>query len=367
MRLALPCALLLAGCDSLEGFGAAPDPLAAIAVRAVGDVDSQAGELRVALVWGSQWLPEPFCFLPPESPEAAAVIAAGCRDILGFTPARVAQSVAVTPGEVALLEVQQLPSSDVMVGDVTARVAYGSFVLFVDGNADGTLDLPRTNRLPAGGIDGGPDEEGMEDEPDDDERTDDIVRGASFVSMTEPDARLAFREGDFVPSGFYPRANCGAPLPGFSVVSAGGFTIEEAVAATLAGELPPQDPATCAEVDAATAVVEIAVRPTEEVREVACRQRGSNSRVRYLDPPVEAPFDLATRAFACAKIPQLGEPDPETSAIVQLVVENDPEGVCKGLTHYTLVGCDGGYLSCDVPEWDYRANPPAWWPCPEAL
>ena len=83
-------------------------------------------------------------------------------------------------------------------------------------------------------------------------------------------------------------------------------------------------------------------------------------------PPVDDPTTdpmFGARTFACTGIPQLGE-DMGTSDIEQLVVAGLPQEPCKGLTHYTLVGCREGRLVCDAPDWDLRANPPSWWPCP---
>jgi hypothetical protein len=348
--------LALAGCDDLAGFTGEPPPFATLQVQAVGD--APGAELRVALVWGALWLPEPLCFLPAESPEVAAVLAAGCRDLLGFTPARAAVTVPLTPGATNELPVAQLPSADAMVGDLTARVGYASLVVFEDGDADGELTLGLAPQLPAGAYDGG----GFGDLDEEGVRSPDIVRGASFVSMTAPDRRVAFREGGFVETGFYPRRGCAAPPAGYSVVSAGGFTLEAALAATLAGELPAQDPATCAEDAPPATVVEIALRDPAEVAEVACEQRWLDSSVRYRDPPAEAPVDLAQRPHACAAIPTFDDDDPGTAGITQLVIAGD-DGECKGLTHYTLVGCDDGGLLCDRYEWDLRATPPAWWPC----
>ena len=114
-------------------------------LRPAGVTDEHA--LRVALVWGAQWLTEPFCVLPAESPEAAAVIDAGCRDPFGFVPALVSVSVPIAVDVPATLTLSQLPAADVMVGDVTARVAYGSLVVFDDRNGSGTLELtPRSIR-----------------------------------------------------------------------------------------------------------------------------------------------------------------------------------------------------------------------------
>lgn len=361
-RALLLGAAALAGCDDLVGFGGEVPPLATLHVTTTGDFESvrvpdASGErLRVALVWGKQWLPEPLCFLPPESPEVEAVVAAGCRNVFSFTPDRVTTSVPIAPGAPVDLSLFALPSGEVMVGDVTARVAYGSLVVFDDRDGSETLELARPRRLPGGG---GFDPDDRDDPP---MPNGDLVYGASFVAMTEPDTRLAFREGAFAETAFYPRAGCGAPLPAFSILSAGGFSVEEAILATAAGRLPAQDPASCAEARPEDAIVSIPLRAPPEVREVACEQRREDSSVRYREPPADAP-DLAGRAFACASIPSFGD-DEGTEDIVQLVVASRPDEPCRGLTHYTLVGCDEGELVCDAPEWDFRANPPSWWPCP---
>ena len=348
----------LYGCGNLSGFGGEVTALATIHVEVTGDLEpvrvmgANNEHLRVALVWGTQWLPEPLCFVPPESPEVAAVVAAGCRNPLSFTPDRVATSIPVIAGQPADLELFSLPSADVMYGGVTARVAYGSLVLFDDRNDSSTLELPRARRLPSGGF----------NEEDDNESTD-IVYGASFVAMTQPDQRLAFREGSFVETGFYPRHGCGTPLPAFSILGAGGFSLLDAVKATQDGTLPSEPANSCSEIAPENTVVTIPLRPTTDVREAACQQRRLDSSVRYREPPTDAP-DLSTgRPAACAKIPQLsGDTAPATQT--QFIVGGRPEDLCRGISHYTLLGCDEGRLMCDAPEWDLRANPPSWWPCP---
>lgn len=358
--------LALAGCDSLTGFNGEAPPFATIRVQVSGDFEAVRApmatneNLRVGLVWGEQWLPEALCFLPPESPEVAAVVAAGCRNPLSFTPVRVTESEPLVPGGITELSLAELPSADLMVGDLTARVGFASIVVFDDRDRDGTLQLARTRRLPQGGNGHGP------DEPDEPEPiTRDLVYGASFVAMSEPDTRLAFREGDFIETGFYPRRGCDAPLPAFSLVSAGGFSFAAALAATAAGMLPSEDPATCSEVKPEDAIVTVPFRPNTEVREVGCEQRREDSSVRYRQPPDE-PLDIANLTYACAKIPSFGTDGAgSTNGIIQLVVAPRPEDTCKGLTHYTLFGCnEETTFECDAPRWDYRANPPAWWPCP---
>jgi hypothetical protein len=352
--------LVTAACGELQGFGGEAPPLATFDVVFQGDLaplrpsgvtDEHA--LRVALVWGAQWLTEPFCILPAESPEAAAAIAAGCRDPFSFVPTQVSFGAPIAIDVPTTLILPQLPAADVMVGDVTARVAYGSLVVFDDRNDTGTLDLARPVRAPSGGRGGG-----FMPGPGDSR---DIIYGASFVTMTEPDRRIAYREGGFnAASAFYPRAGCDPPTPGFSVLTAGGFTAEAALAALLGGSLPQQDPSTCAVSAPAETVIAIAARAPAEVQEVGCDERTDDSSVRYREPPQGSP-DLASRVWACAHLPTFGTTGGP-SDLIQLVVSGRATERCKGLTHYTLRGCFED-VNCEIPDWDFTANPPAWWPC----
>lgn len=345
----------LASCGDLTGFGGAVPALAVIQIQTTGDFASVAAPrtsdpaLRVALVWGAQWLTEPLCILPPEGARVAALVAAGCRDPFGFVPERVAVNAPLASDGSAALELFDLPAADVMVGDVTARIAYASLVVYDDVNRDGTLTFAFPNRPR------GPDEPPFDPAP-----SRDLVYAASFVSMTEPDSRIAFREGAFNrAAAFYPRSGCGDPLPSFSIVSAGGFTAAAAIAATLRGQLPAQDPASCSErpIDAP---VSLTFRPPSELRGLTCRERRSDSSVRYREPPREAP-DLSTRTLACAKVPDFGT--GRADGIIQLAVSGRSDDACQGVTHYVLRGCRND-AACERPEWDTTARPPMWWPCP---
>jgi hypothetical protein len=363
--LALSLAMSSA-CGDLENFGGSAPPLATITVTATGDLasvqepDTGVADLHVALAWGQQWFPEALCFLPPESPEVAAVVDEGCRNPLSFTPTRVTADAPIVLGEPVTLALTDLPGADLMVGTVEARVGYASLIIYDDRDHDGTMQLLRPQRVPGGGFDG---EMGGDMMPAGGIPIS-IVYGASFVSMTEPDTRLAFREGAFFESGFYPRHGCGAPLPAFSLLTAGGFSFEEAIAATAAGTLPSEDPSTCSEVPADDVAVTIPLRPTQEVREAACEQRNEDSSVRYRQPPDDAP-DFTDRQFACAAIPNLGGDPIAPEGTVQLLVSSKTDAPCKSITHFTLFGCDeSSSLICDAYEWDFREHPPAWWPCP---
>jgi len=348
----------LAACGDISGFGGAVPPLATVRVHTTGDFARvQAPKaadptLRAALVWAAQWLTEPLCILPPDDAQVAALVAAGCRDPFSFVPDRVATNAPLDPDGSAALELFDLPAADVMIGDVTARIAYASVVVYDDRDGDGTLTLGRPARLP-----GRDDEDRPDDEP---VSTADLVYAASFVSMTEPDSRLAFREGAFnATAAFYPRSGCGEPPPSFSVVSAGGFTAAAALAAQLRGELPPEDPATCRERSTEEAV-SVAYRAPAELRQVACRERRTDSSVRYREPPIDAP-NLSDRTFACATIPDFGS--GKTDGMTQLVVSSRANDSCKGITHYVLRGCRND-PTCALAEWDITATPPTWWPCP---
>jgi hypothetical protein len=353
--------LLVAGCGRLEGFGGSAPPLASFNIVLHSDLPasspgnvSNVHALRVGLVWGAQWLTEPFCVLPAESPEAAAVIDAGCRDPFGFVPAAVSVSVPIEVDVPTTLTLVQLPAADVMVGDVTARVAFGSLVVFDDLDDTGTLELATSLRAPSGGR--------QERPPPVLVSSADIIHGASFLTMTAPDQRVAYREGAFDDlSAFYPRAGCDPPLRGFSVLAAGGFSAAAGLAAALAGGLPPEDPP-CSSVVPAETTIEITARVPGEVAEVGCDERTEDSSVRYREPPTNAP-DLERRMVACAHLPTFdtGAGSP-ASDLIQLVVSGHSFDRCKGLTHYTLRGCRED-VNCPIPDWDFTASPPAWWPC----
>ncbi|TMQ15185.1 MAG: hypothetical protein E6J90_25800 [Deltaproteobacteria bacterium] len=356
-RWALAASLAAAGCGDVSGFGGAVPPLATIRVQTAGDFASVqvpgagAPKLRAALMWGAQWLPEPLCILPPDSADVAKALAAGCRDPFGFVPDRVAVNAPLAADGTTELDLFDLPAADVMVGSVTSRVAYASIVVYDDRDGNGTLTLGRPNRL--GGRDMGPPQDG-------DVSTLDRVYAASFVTMTAPDTRLAFREGSFDrAAAFYPRAGCGDPLPSFSIVSAGGFSAADAVAAQLRGELPEEDPASCRE-QSTDAAVTVAFRSPAQLHELACQERVTDSSIRYREPPADPP-DVTNRTSACAKVPDFGS--GKASGMIQLAVSGRSDDSCVGLTHYVLRGCRNDAL-CELPAWDITATPPSWWPCP---
>ncbi len=343
----------VSGCSDLKVFSGPVPPLVTLDALVTGDLasvrppgDTGTPDLHVALVWGQQWLVEPLCILPPENDAAAAVIAAGCRDPFGFVPSRVDSDISIDPNVSTPFDVLTQPTADLLVGDLTARVGFASLIVFDDKDGDGTLSLAQPNRPQQGG-------------PPNDDNTPTVVRdvvyGASFITMTAPDQRVAFREGAFVPSAFYPRAGCGDPLPGFSVLNAGGFSASDAIAATIAGTLPQEDPASCSEQAAPDAPFTIPLQAPANVSEMKCTERSTDSTVRYREPQGDPPADLSLRTIACVHYPSFGAP----SDVIELVVSGTPEDSCVGLTHYILKGCSEG-PQCGSPDWDDA--PPPWSP-----
>ena len=352
---ALAVAPALSGCGNLQGLGGPSTPLVTFNFVVNGDVT--ASHLQVALVWGEQWLTEPFC-LPTQHPDAAQmVVDQGCRDPFGFVPARVAADVPVTVGVPATISLQDLPSSDLLVGDITSRVAYASLVVYDDrgdggGAGDGTLDLALPHRLPGAGP--GPPQD---DTPD----TSDIVYGASFLTMVQPDQRIGYLEGTFTPSGFYPRNGCDPPPDGFSVLSAGGFSAADALTSVISGTLPPE--ATCGSSShSPDQMITIPIQGPAAAAEAGCMERTDDSSTRYRQPPFDTAPDFTNRMQVCAPLPSFDAGDQPN--LTQLVITGRTTDRCMGLTHYTLRGCRNN-VACAVPQWDYTANPPSWWPCPQ--
>jgi hypothetical protein len=347
------CATALGGCGNLQGLGGPAPPLVTFQVQPAGDPGASTSSLQVALVWGAEWWPEPFCFLPPESSDAQAVIAAGCRDPFGFVPAQVGASVPVSLGQPASLSLDALPTADLLVGGVTSRVGYASFVLYDDRDGSGTLELSSPHRAPSGGRQGPP-ETDMADSAD-------VVYGASFLTMTAPDLRVSYLEGTFQPSAFYPRQGCGDPPPRFGILGASGFSAADALAASAAGTIPTEsDLNACSQAAPDATIVPVTAQDPADVAEVSCVERTNDGSTRYRQPPSD-PLDLSDRVYACAHLPSFGGQTPPD--LIQLVVSGHAGDHCKGLTHYTLRGCRED-VACAVPDWDFTASPPTWWPCP---
>jgi hypothetical protein len=135
----------LGACSDLQGLSGEPTAFTTITVVANGPVPAGPHDLHVAMVWGEQWLTEALCILDPDPNPATCtpvpgpmggtcvtpaevikpgVLGAGCRDPFGFVPQRVEADVPVELGTPATIPLFQLPAGDVLVGTLTARVAF---------------------------------------------------------------------------------------------------------------------------------------------------------------------------------------------------------------------------------------------------
>jgi hypothetical protein len=373
-RFALAASLLLPlGCSKAVGLGGTVTHLEKIQVQTTGDPAqfTPAGDtpnFRVALVWGRQWQPEPFCALPPESPEAAAVIAAGCPDSFGFVPNRVGADTTLQPGTTATFALDTLPAADVMVGDLNGRVAYGSLIVYDDHNNNGSLDLRTPPRFRRRGPptqaptydDGGP------------AGPADLVYGASFISMTLPDQRVAYLEAKFDPkAAFYPRNGCPDPPVGFSILSAGGFAqadggffqADGGISLALVGELAagylPMEGQPCSTDNLNDTVVTIPLQAPADLTQLACTVNDSGDATTDHEAPTNLP-DLTGRQSACVDFPYIPGDDAGVASGKQFVISSAPGEPCRYTIHYTLRGCDND-PSCSTPSWDITTTPPAWW------
>lgn len=411
-----------AGCaEGIVGMEETTTPLATLRVELAPGTDvSDLAHPRVGLIWAGQVIAEPTCWLAALGLGGAAqqAAAAGCRDPLGFYPKDAGVSVPLGDDGTAEIPLYALPSADWMIGDLTARVAYATVVLYDDGQDDETLGirfpwwgrgrayLPVDQRGeldggggPGGGPDGGGDGGGggPGGGPGEfgDEGARDVIHAASFVSMTRADLRLAFREGDFdAASAFYPRPGCAAPAKGYSLLGADGFGVAEAVLAFGKGELPTTTGCTASGLDAG--VVVLAREATETLRGIGCVRGntvGSNGAARYREPPETAPW-MPYAKTACVPLGSAGQGilgaaglgaggtgsgggggsgggsggsggggggSGDGPSAEELLVPYPTES-CPALRHYILRGCRND-PSCEVPEWDLTDHPPAWWPC----
>jgi hypothetical protein len=376
------------GCGKPVGLNAPVTPLVQIHVKtawqvsaADGGIDSLDGSvglpgdgtgelhLHVALVWGQQWLPEPFCVLNQAvelvstlPPDLKSVVDRGCRDSFGFIPDSAGVDTVLAPDGSATISLISLPHADLMVGDLTSRIAYASLVVYDDRNLDGVLNFRHPQRQRGDNNTGN--DAGVSDAPG----FPDIVYGASFISMTQPDRRVAYLEGAFNPDvAFYPRGprgTCPEPPKGFSLLSASGFSLTPDTLASIArGAFPPEQICDSAPIDD-TVVIGLQQDPASlaALSQLACTTNDSGGTTFYRRPPTT--LDLTDRTWACASFPRLLGDDAGVPSGEQLVVASAPSQPCRGTLHYTLRGCNND-PTCVTPSWDLTApsSRPSWWPC----
>jgi len=348
--LLLTCLSWTAACGSgVHDLGDEAGPLAFVQGEVTGDVARRLPEgravddlrLRAGLLWAALAEPGTYCqrYGNPLLPggEVSEVARVACPDLLGVAPGLVGPSAALdtrsSSFEVPLLH---LPTAESMVGEVSARVAYASVVLYDDVNGNGTLDLierPRW-RWRDHDDDGGPGDRRLRrarlrEWPEEDPATTDAIYAASFVTMGASHRRLAFREGAFATSFFYPMLGCDPPPQGFSVVDVKGPVFQP----------------TCSATPLADAALTLPVAAPSALDDLRCAQPRHQLGVYPEDEP---------------------DPSwPRHCVSRDELVTADPDAACPGIAQLVLKGCPG-QPDCRYPDWNMCKSPPDWWPCTEA-
>jgi hypothetical protein len=146
-------------------------------------------------------------------------------------------------------------------------------------------------------------------------------------------------------------------VEGYSIVSTGGFTLDQAIQAQLRGELPEQDPEQCRQ-DSTDREIAVELQTPEDVGDVTCQPFAPGF---YSPPPPIPPRD--TQITACISIPDRGTGlsfGKSQLLIAQAFSFTPLDRACKFVQHVVLRGCFDDPL-CDKPNWDVQ--PPPWWPC----
>ena len=186
--------------------------------------------------------------------------------------------------------------------------------------------------------------------------------------MTAPDQRVSFLQGTFDPTAaFYPRKRLRPIQP-----TAAGSRCSAPAASRPTPRSSPRRRGHLAARDRPDPLHESRPRqprwssrsprrrrPTSR-RSPATSRRSTDRSATASRPPTSPPTSTAASTPA-RTLPSFDAGDQPN--LIQLVVSGRPTDRCKGLTHYTLRGCRED-VSCAVPDWDFTANPPAWWPCP---
>ena len=258
-----------------------------------------------------------------------------CRNPLGVSPLLAGPSAplgtVIEEGLVTTtITFSSLPPADVLIGTPDSRVAYASLVVFDDLNQNEVLDIGFS--LPPIFWGDGPGRDDDDDGPDEgrswfgEEKEPDLLYSASFIDLITSHTRLVFREGEFTESFFYPLGGC-VPPKGFSILALeGNFQSAECQVKALSEPtiLPLSE-------------------PSAQKQEVIC----AATDVFTFEPPKEP----------------LGEEFELLCLSAEELVVSDKTQSCKNLSVLQLADCPPHKDSCAYPEWDYRDNPPEWWPC----
>lgn len=307
MRSSLALLALLVGCgNGVHGLDFVGKPIVTIHGRVdrgtlpLLDTDD---ELVAGIAWSAPPYRDPVCGLATTNPRVIELCGTPEDFLLGTIQP---ETVRLPPGDRVVdfdLPLYLLPDPTASFGSADARIAYGSLVVLEPVDFDIPVDVPVTPAI-------GEDLFSM------------LPVAASYASGDEFQQRLLFREGDFdATASGYP-AGCQPPPQGYAVLEN-----DPGVDCTLLG--------------VESRIVSGALT-SEEAEKLVCPAALGG----FVLPPEEGV--LPEGGLECV------------NGDVLLAVQVD---ICTSYLVYALSGC-GDDLFCDEPEWDRRANPPTWWPCP---
>ena len=323
--VSLACVGLATSVGCGPGLSPLPTPASALVTVTVG-VQSYLDQypdrdLRATIAWGRPWENPAICYLSDSGEVQNA-----CRDASLFIPGIAEELVPITNAVdgVLSLMLDHPPDASVAVGSDGNRVAYAGVVILDAELAATPVPEPTPPRV----------------KPYAPHSIFAATVAASLVYATVPHQRVVFRHGSFdTNSTFYPidLNLCGEPPVGFSV---------------LTDELTPEG-RLCRITTSDEPVLPTADYTVASLRALwRCTDIGQDPHRVFAPEPEPAP-DFVPAAHTCIGRDVLAQVEGSYW---------DSGKDCPTITTRALVGCSRNLL-CAEPEWDIRANPPAWWPC----
>lgn len=305
--------------------------LASIASRAA------QHKLYAVLSWGAAPTISPLCHRHRDD----TTIAAACPDPFGFFTSGSERPVPIDGARDGHFTIQldHLPAAEFVVGTSERTfAAQGSIMIVADMNDDGLADP--VGRSETRGVGPGPasDSTRVGSKP-----VYDSTLACSFFTLHEPSERVSLRVGDFEGfEHFYPATGCGELPTGFSIVRAPAY-------GSTASD--------CEIVAPASAVIEVRALSEAQSRALECRGAGE----RF------APASFGWLPASWLPDPFIAFPaetfEPPVCIDSNTLVLPAKTDECPWAIALLLSGCLSEDPSCETPDFDDRAHPPAWWPC----
>jgi hypothetical protein len=298
--------LAAGGCgDGIHSIGDLGQPIVTLSARVEGALPVGVGQsgLRAAMKW--EVLEDGMLDCLDAAADQVAV--ARCVTAVGVEAIQATASVPIEPVFPASFEIPlyRLPGPEVLGGAEGAWFGYGVLLVYADGNQNEMLDL-----VDAQAVDSA-----------------DTVLASGFPTEQLKAGVFVYREGELSPLWkIFAGLGCQEPGQGYSVLD---------VEASRLG-------VRCAVESSAEASIPVYFEDSASMRQQICQPQPISSTFPADPPPAGALLDCIF------------------DDSLQFVA--DPSRYCQQVQRYDLVGCDS-LVGCEVPTWDLRAEPPAWWPC----